>query len=98
MTRVHPQFLMNGFKRVEETQDFEEFGKELSKGMNYWVNILNAEIGALDPDEAPLIIAALKELTSAYEKVLPGSGKIADAFRKNVKGTVLLIKVPKGKR
>lgn len=38
MTRVHPQFLMNGMKKAMETQDFDEFNKELAKGMNYWVN------------------------------------------------------------
>lgn len=30
MTRVHPQFLMNGFKKAVEKQDFGEFNKELS--------------------------------------------------------------------
>ena len=27
MTRVHPQFLMNGMKKAMETQDFDEFNK-----------------------------------------------------------------------
>ena len=62
MTRVHPQFLMNGFKKAVEKQDFGEFNKELTNGMNYWTNLFNTEVGALDPDEAPLIIAALEEL------------------------------------
>lgn len=34
MTRVHPQFLMNGFKKAVEKQDFGEFNKELTNGMN----------------------------------------------------------------
>ena len=53
MTRVHPQFLMNGFKKAVEKQDFGEFNKELTNGMNYWTNLFNTEVGALDPDEAP---------------------------------------------
>lgn len=35
MTRVHPQFLMNGMKKAWETENFEEFNKELAKGMEY---------------------------------------------------------------
>lgn len=31
MTRVHPQFLMNGMKKAMETQDFDEFNKELDR-------------------------------------------------------------------
>ena len=84
MTRVHPQFLMNGMKKAMETQDFDEFNKELAKGMNYWTNTLNTEIGPLDPNEVPLIITALRELADTYEKVVPGSGKIADTFHGNV--------------
>ena len=82
MTRVHPQFLMNGFKKAVEKQDFGEFNKELTNGMNYWTNLFNTEVGALDPDEAPLIIAALEELASTYKKTVPGAGNIADTFRK----------------
>ncbi|NSE25164.1 hypothetical protein G4451_00875 [Fusicatenibacter saccharivorans] len=96
MTRVHPQFLMNGMKKAMETQDFDEFNKELAKGMNYWVNTLNTEIGPLDPNEVPLIITALRELADTYEKVVPGSGKIADTFHGNVKARVFVMKVPKG--
>lgn len=47
MTRVHPQFLMNGFKKAVEKQDFGEFNKELTNGMNYWTNLFNTEVGAL---------------------------------------------------
>lgn len=96
MTRVHPQFLMNGFKKAVEKQDFGELNKELTNGMNYWTNLFNTEVGALDPDEAPLIIAALEELASAYKKTVPGAGNIADTFRKNTKSIVFMTKVPKG--
>lgn len=96
MTRVHPQFLMNGMKKAMETQDFDEFNKELAKGMNYWTNTLNTEIGPLDPNEVQLIITALRELADTYEKVVPGSGKIADTFHGNVKAQVLVMKMPKG--
>ena len=41
MTRVHPQFLMNGFKKAVEKQDFGEFNKELTNCMNYWTNLFN---------------------------------------------------------
>ena len=47
MTRVHPQFLMNGFKKAVEKQDFGEFNKELTNGMNYWTNLFNTEVGSL---------------------------------------------------
>ena len=87
MTRVHPQFLMNGFKKAVEKQDFGEFNKELTNGMNYWTNLFNTEVGALDPDEAPLIIAALEELASTYKKTVPGAGNIADTFRNPGTGT-----------
>lgn len=53
--------------------------------MNYWTNLFNTEVGTLDPDEAPLIIAALEELASTYKKTVPGAGNIADTFRKNTK-------------
>lgn len=96
MTRVHPQFLMNGMKKAWEAENFEEFGKELTKGLEYWTNLLNREIGLMDPNELPLIIAALRELADTYEKVVPGSGKIADTFRKNIKAQVFVMKVPKG--
>lgn len=96
MTRVHPQFLMNGFKKAVEKQDFGEFNKELTNGMNYWTNLFNTEVGALDPDEAPLIIAALEELASTYKKTVPGAGNIADTFHKNMKSIVFMTKVPKG--
>ena len=76
---------MNGFKKAVEKQDFGEFNKELTNGMNYWTNLFNTEVGALDPDEAPLIIAALEELASTYKKTVPGAGNIADTFRKNTK-------------
>lgn len=95
MTRVHPQFLTNGLKKAMETQDFDEFNKALTNGMNYWTNTLNKEIGTLDPNEVPLIIIALRELASAYEKVVPGSGKIADTFHGNVKSQVFVMKIPK---
>ena len=32
MTRVHPQFLMNGFKKAVEKQDFGEFNKQRLSG------------------------------------------------------------------
>ena len=96
MTRVHPQFLMNGFKKAVEKQDFGEFNKELTNGMNYWTNLFNTEVGALDPDEAPLIIAALEELASTYNKTVPGAGNIADTFRTMMKSIVFLTKVQKG--
>ena len=69
--------------------------EELAK-MNYWTNLFNTEVGALDPDEAPLIIAALEELASTYKKTVPGAGNIADTFRKNTKSIVFMTKVPKG--
>lgn len=59
-------------------------------------NLFNTEVGALDPDEAPLIIAALEELASTYKKTVPGAGNIADTFRKNTKSIVFMTKVPKG--
>lgn len=95
MTRVHPQFLMNGAKKAMEAENFEEFNKELAKGMEYWTNLLNREIGPLDPNEVPLIIAALKELTSTYEKVAPGAEHIADHFRETVKAQIFVVKIPK---
>lgn len=85
MTRVHPQFLMNGMKKAMETQDFDEFNKELAKGMNYWTNTLSTEIGPLDPNEVPLIITALRELADTYEKVVPGSGKNCRHFPRECK-------------
>lgn len=84
MTRVHPQFLMNGFNKAVEKQDFGEFNKELTNGMNYWTNLFNTEIGALE------------ELASTYKKAVPGAGNIADTFRKNTKSIVFMTKVPKG--
>lgn len=84
MTRVHPQFLMNGFKKAVEKQDFGEFNKELTNGMNYWTNLFNTEVGALE------------ELASTYKKMVPGAGNIADTFRKNTKSIVFMTKVPKG--
>ena len=84
MTRVHPQFLMNGFKKAVEKQDFGEFNKELTNGMNYWTNLFNTEV------------AALEELASTYKKTVPGAGNIADTFRKNTKSIVFMTKVPKG--
>ncbi len=84
MTRVHPQFLMNGFKKAVEKQDFGEFNKELTNGMNYWTNLFNTEVGALE------------ELASTYKKTVPGAGNIADTFRKNTKSIVFMTKVPKG--
>lgn len=33
MTRVHPQFLMNGMKKAIETQDFDEFNKRQMEQM-----------------------------------------------------------------
>lgn len=78
-----------------ETENFEEFNKELAKGMEYWTNLLNREIGPLDPNEVPLIIAALKELASAYEKVEPHASNIADGLRKAVKSQIFVAKIPK---
>lgn len=95
MTRVHPQFLMDGMKKSKEKQDFTEFEKQLANGLEYWTNLFSTEIGKLDPNEAPLIIAALEELAKAYKKVLPGSGKIAESFRGTVSKQVFVIKVPK---
>lgn len=60
MTRVHPQFLMNGFKKAVEKQDFGEFNKELTNGMNYWTNLFNTEVGALDPEEAKDVIISVQ--------------------------------------
>ena len=42
MTRVHPQFLMNGFKNAVEKQDFGEFNKELTIFKNYWTYLFNS--------------------------------------------------------
>lgn len=95
MTRVHPRFLMDGMKKAEETQDFTEFEKQLANGFEYWTNLFSTEIGKIDPNEAPLIIAALEELAETYKKVLPGSGKIAESFRGTVSKQILVIKVPK---
>lgn len=84
MTRVHPQFLMNGFEKAVAKQDFGEFNKELTNGMNYWTNLFNTEVGALE------------ELASTYKKAVPGAGNIAETFRKNTKSIVFMAKVPKG--
>ena len=45
MTRVHPQFLMNGFKKAVEKQDFGEFNKELTNGI-FSIMQMNAEEAA----------------------------------------------------
>lgn len=95
MTRVHPQFLMNGMKKAWEAENFEEFNKEVAKGLEYWTNLLNKEIGTLDPNELPLIIAALNELASAYEKLEPHAANIAESIRKAVKSQIFVTKHPK---
>ena len=50
MTRVHPQFLMDGMKKSKEKQDFTEFEKQLANGLEYWTNLFSTEIGKLDRD------------------------------------------------
>lgn len=80
ITRVRPQFLMNGMKKAWEAENFEEFNKE---------------IGTLDPNELPLIIAALNELASAYEKLEPRAANIAQSIREAVKSQILVMKHPK---
>ena len=79
MTRVHPQFLMVGMKKATEKQDFTEFEKQLANGLEYWTNLFSTEIGKLDPNEAPLIIAALEELAETYKKCFPDLEKLQKA-------------------
>lgn len=98
MTRVHPQFLMNGFKKAVEKQDFGEFNKELTNGMNYWTNLFNTEVGALDPDEAPLImqmelrrwkamknVEDMKNINFMVERLTEDAGKAFSPARHNLK-------------
>lgn len=96
MVRVHPQFLMKGMELATEKQDFDEFGKQVCAGLEYWTNTLSGEIGSVDPNEVPLIIAALRELADSYAKAVPGSGNIANAFQgMAVKKRVFVLKIPK---
>lgn len=96
MERVHPQFLMEGMELATEKQDFYEFNKQVCAGLEYWANTLNGEIGSVDPNEVPLIIAALRELADIYAKAVPGSGNIANAFQDMaVKKRVFVLKILK---
>lgn len=96
MVRIHPQFLMKGMELVTEKQDFEEFNKQVCAGLEYWTNTLSHEIGSVDLDEVPLIIAALRELADSYAKAVPGSGNIANVFQDMaVKKRVFVLEIQK---
>lgn len=97
MTRVHPQFIGSGMSKAAEAQNFEEFEKEVGKGMEYWTNLLANEIGPVDANEAPLVMAALKDLSEVYGKAVPGSEKNAEFLRGLTKKQVFVVKVPKNK-
>lgn len=97
MTRVHPQFINDGMSKAARAQSFEEFEKEVGKGMEYWTNLLANEIGPVDANEAPLVIAALKDLTEVYEEAVPGSKKSAEFLKGLTEKQVFVVKIPKSK-
>ena len=94
MERLHPSFLKIDNDHFLES--VSELPQNIKKGLEYWTNTLACEIGPIDHNEAPLIIAALRELADAYAEGMPGSGKAAEDVRGMVTGRKFtILKLPK---
>lgn len=94
MERVHPEFMKLDMEHMEKS--IETLPVNIGKGLEYWTNTMSREIGPLNPTEAPLVIAALRELADTIAKVVPESGKTADSIRELVTGKrAMVVKVPR---
>lgn len=94
MERVHPEFMKLDMEHMAES--IETLPVNIGKGLEYWTNTMSREIGPLNPTEAPLVIAALRELADTIAKVFPESGKTADSIRELVTGKrVMVVKIPR---
>lgn len=93
MQRVHPDFIGPAYRAAVEGKNV--FPEQIAKGLQYWTGVLHEAIGIMDPVEAPLVIAALKEMADAYSEVLPGAGGMASDIQKLVSRQTFVIKVRK---
>lgn len=92
MQRIHPKYgkgvydeFMNGNANcaVDRTRD----------AVQYWTNTINQEIGPQPPSEMPFIIAAMKNIITAYNKIVPGSEYVADGIMKGIKADVFAMRI-----
>lgn len=96
MQRIHPEYareIYENFKRgsigrgIEKTRD----------AVQYWTDTLTQEIGPQSEAEMPIIIAAMKNIVAAYDKLAPGSENVADNLMKSMRMDVFAVKVPHGR-
>lgn len=96
MQRIHPEY-------GKEVYDGFRYGN-IDRGMNkareavqYWTDTLTQEIGPQKPSEMPFIIAAMKNIVAAYDKLTPGVENVADSITKGMKTAVYAVKLQYGR-
>lgn len=79
MERVHPEFGPDAMKAYD-ADNIDRAADVMLDGIWYWVQTIIAEIGEQNKSEIPFIIAALKSIVAAYDKLSPGAEELADSL------------------
>lgn len=81
MQRIHPEFAGEICGSLE-TGNIVRGTEEACDAVRYWMDTLTREIGPQSKAEMPFIIAAMKNIVAAYDKLAPGAENVADVLRK----------------
>jgi hypothetical protein len=57
----------------------------LRQGMEYWSGNFAETVGVINGEEAPIVIAALRETAEAYANLFPGATNVAEDIRQMFK-------------
>lgn len=96
MQRIHPEYgkeIYDSFKCGSVGRGFEK----TRDAVQYWTDTLTQEIGPQAPSEMPFIIAAMKNIVAAYDKLTPGVENVADSITNGMKTAVYAVKLPHGR-
>lgn len=96
MHRIHPEYA----REIHENFTKGNIADGLVKtcdAVQYWSDTLTQEIGLQSMAEMPFIIAAMKNIVAAYDKLAPGVENAADNLMKGMEMNVLAVKIQHGR-
>ena len=94
MQRIHPDFVTGIYENIKKGNTAMGITKALD-AVQYWMDTLTQEIGPLSKAEMPLVIAAMKNIVAAYDKLAPGSENAAGNLVKGM--DILAVIAPHGR-
>ena len=96
MQRIHPEYGKEIYASFVSGNAARGFRKTCD-AVQYWTDTLTQEIGPQKVGEMPFIIAAMKNIVAAYDKLAPGSERAANEMMKGMKTDVFAVNVPHGR-